>query len=163
MAQVAQSGTGRNTKKTRPVKARNWQFTLNNYTPEDVKKICESKFQYIFQEETGKSGTKHLQGMLSSINAISFNSIKRLIPSAHIEVAINKIALINYCQKGDTRTGKIFCNVDSWINGTENGTTQVKDIRLMSNIEKMKMAEEAFEESWINLKEKWNEFQLNFF
>lgn len=128
MAQVA---LGRNTSNERPRKSRNWQFTLNNYTPEEIETICDSKYQYIFQEETGSEGTPHLQGMISSANAISFNSVKNLIPRAHIEAAKNKNALINYCQKGATRTGKIYCNVDSWLSGTESGTTQ--DPRAMSS------------------------------
>jgi len=104
----------RNTNK-RVCKSRNWQFTLNNYTQKDIGTLTQGNFQYIFQEEKGQSGTPHLQGMLSSNNAVSFNTIKKLIPTAHIEVARNKLALINYCQKGETRCGQIYCNVPSWL------------------------------------------------
>lgn len=147
MAQVAQGGTGRNTKISRPVKARNWTFTLNNYTQEDIKSICDSKYQYIFQEEKGSQGTPHLQGLLSSTNAISFNSVKKLLPKAHIEVCKNKIASIQYCQKNSTRVGKIFTNVDSWTNGTEIGTAL--DPRKLDKSEFQKFIELQVEETML--------------
>jgi len=91
-------------------KSRGWTFTLNNYTPEDVKNIEGFECQFLFQEETGESGTKHLQGMLYFKNAVSFNSIRNLLPRAHIEKMKNKIASIKYCSKEDTRSGKIYSN-----------------------------------------------------
>lgn len=151
---MAQVELGRNTSNVRPRKSRNWQFTLNNYTPEEIKEICDSKYQYIFQEETGSEGTPHLQGMISSANAVSFNSIKQLIPRAHIEAAKNKNALINYCQKGATRTGKIYCNVDSWLSGTKTDTTQ--DPRSMNFWDRQKFLEKCFLED-----EKENEIYWN--
>jgi len=77
MAQVAQVGTGRNTDHNSPVKrskSRNWCFTLNNYMEAEIKNICKDDYQYIFQEETGTSGTPHLQGliMLKTPQALSF-------------------------------------------------------------------------------------------
>lgn len=112
MAQVAQVAQGRNTNRSRPCKSRNWQFTLNNYTEEEIKTIQVCGHEYIFQEETGLQGTKHLQGGLFCKNAISFYSIKKIIPRGHIEVCKNKFATINYCQKGETRTGKVFTNME---------------------------------------------------
>lgn len=117
MAQVAQVNTDRNTNKRSVNKCRNWCFTLNNYTPEDIDTLTQSKFQYIFQEEKGENGTAHLQGLLCSNNAVSFNSIKKLIPKAHIEACKNKNASINYCKKGETRCGMVYTNVESWTNG----------------------------------------------
>lgn len=112
MAQVAHVAQGRNTNNKRPCKSRNWAFTLNNYTEAEIKAIENSGHQYIFQEETGKQGTPHLQGGLFATNAISMNSVKKLIPRAHLEVCKNKFATINYCQKGETRTGKVYTNME---------------------------------------------------
>lgn len=91
-------------------KSRGFTFTLNNYTVDDIKMITEFKCQYIFQEETGESGTKHLQGMLYFTNAVSFNTVKTMLPRAHIEKMKSKIASIKYCSKEDTRTGEIYSN-----------------------------------------------------
>lgn len=136
MAQVAQSAQGRNTRGYRPCKSRNFSFTLNNYTETDIKDICDGKYQYIFQEETGELGTPHLQGMVCFPNAISELSVRRMIPRAHVEVCRKKHALINYCKKGDTRTGRIFSNVESWLNGTTFSTTQPPDpMELLEYIE----------------------------
>lgn len=91
-------------------KSRGFTFTLNNYTNDDINMIKEFKCQYIFQEETGESGTKHLQGMLYFTNAVSFNTVKTMLPRAHIEKMKSKIASIKYCSKEDTRTGEIYSN-----------------------------------------------------
>lgn len=115
MAQMAQVGTVRNTRLGTVKKSRNWCFTLNNYTLDDIGTLTQSSYQYIFQEEKGENGTAHLQGLLCSNNAVSFNSIKKLIPRAHIEACKNKNASINYCKKGESRCGKIYTNVESWM------------------------------------------------
>jgi len=97
---------------TKTSKSRAWCFTLNNYTKDDIKILMSHKADYVFQEETGEKGTPHLQGYILFANAISFNSIKDKIPRAHIEPAKNKIASIRYCSKVESRTGKIFTNMD---------------------------------------------------
>lgn len=91
-------------------RCRVWQFTLNNYTSEQVKKLTEGKYEYLFQEETGESGTPHLQGMLRFKNPRSFASIKKLLPKAHIEPGKSLVALVRYCSKDETRTGEIYSN-----------------------------------------------------
>lgn len=112
---MAQVGTDRNTSNRSVNKSRNWCFTLNNYDSKDIDTLTQCKFQYIFQEEKGEEGTPHLQGLLCSNNAISFNSIKKLLPRAHIEKCKNKNASINYCKKGESRFGKIYTNVSLWM------------------------------------------------
>ena len=46
-----------------------WFFTFNNYNSEDInilrKVFNELCYMYAFQEETGESGTHHLQGIIS--------------------------------------------------------------------------------------------------
>ena len=46
--------------------SKHWCFTLNNYTSEDISKISSNSsiVLYVFQEETGENGTKHLQGYI---------------------------------------------------------------------------------------------------
>lgn len=114
MAQVAQKSLGRNTdlksQKSR-VRARNWVFTLNNYTPEDIKTLASQEC-YLFQEETGENKTPHLQGLLCFRNPMSLSSLKRINGRAHWEPCKNKIASIQYCSKEATRTGEIYCNFD---------------------------------------------------
>lgn len=114
MAQVAQKNLGRNTidksQKSR-VRVRNWVFTLNNYTPEDIKELAQQEC-YLFQEETGENGTPHLQGILCFKNPMSLSSMKKINGRAHWEACKNKIASIQYCSKEKTRTGQIFSNFD---------------------------------------------------
>ncbi len=91
-----------------------WFFTWNNYTEENLKtlntlllKKCK---KFIFQEETGKNGTPHLQGCFNLKQAINFWGVVELIGSRklHIEVIINWRKACKYCCKAETRTGRIF-------------------------------------------------------
>nr|UOF81907.1 rep protein [Cressdnaviricota sp.]UOF82583.1 rep protein [Cressdnaviricota sp.] len=114
MAQVAQKVLGRNTEKTSQrnrIRVRNWVFTLNNYTPEEIKELAQQEC-YLFQEETGENGTPHLQGILCFKNPMSLSSMKKVNGRCHWEPCRNKIASIQYCCKESTRTGKVFSNFD---------------------------------------------------
>lgn len=98
-------------KKLEVYKARAWCFTLNNYSELDESNFVKWVFKKpktpmyrIIGKEVGKSGTKHLQGYLYFKNPISFNTIKGLLPRAHIEVA-----------KGTAEDNKKYCSKDGNI------------------------------------------------
>lgn len=91
-------------------RARCWSFTLNNHTDEDVAQLHTSVFpqcdKYVVQEEVGEGGTPHLQGFLHFKSGRTFTTVKKLLPSAHIEVARNRYAAAKYCEKTETSTGR---------------------------------------------------------
>lgn len=83
-------------------KAKNWSFTLNNYTQADVDRLASplAGVEYIiFGKEVGASGTPHLQG------TVCFQSRKRLpqviavIGQAHCSVTRSLLQSIEYCKK----------------------------------------------------------------
>lgn len=52
-----------------PQKCRNWCFTLNNPTIDEIIEILDKNFKYcIFGFEIGKKGTEHLQGYIEYEN-----------------------------------------------------------------------------------------------
>jgi len=113
VTQVTQLTQPRNTIIVRGCRSRNWCFTLNNYTSDDIDTVTQvENAKYIFQEETGENGTPHLQGLLCFENAHTLASVKKILPRAHFEVCKNKHASINYCKKGETRTGEVYSNMD---------------------------------------------------
>lgn len=122
MAQQKKEGSC-NTRSKTPSRSRNYCFTLNNYSEDDIKLIPTLGADYLFQEETGAQGTRHLQGILMFKNAVSFSKLKRMLPTAHLEVCKNKIASLRYCSKEDSRTGTIYANVEI---PRDVGTTQVQ-------------------------------------
>lgn len=151
MAQTTQPTLARNTRDIRArqgegrVRNRNWCFTLNNYTKEEVKKLTETGNQYLFQEETGENKTPHLQGCMFLPNAVGLKHMKTINPRAHWEICKNKPATLQYCSKEDTRTGQIYTNIDLTNLKIKNGTTQHKKISNYSDIPediKKKMKEE---------------------
>lgn len=88
-------------------RVRNWCFTVNNYTDEDLTKIatlCENDlFVYVtFGIEVGDSGTPHLQGYLELKNSITLTSLKRHmgLSSCHLESRRGtQDQAIAYCHK----------------------------------------------------------------
>lgn len=92
--------------------AKHWCFTLNNYSDKDIRSISSNSSikKYIFQEETGKEGTPHLQGYIEfnekvrPINMFDNNKI-------HWEKCRDIKKSIDYCSKEETRTGKIYTNL----------------------------------------------------
>lgn len=110
-AKKASAGLGNTISRPACVRARNWFFTLNNYEQKDIDHIISLDCNYVFQEEQGESGTKHLQGVLMYKNARSFTSIKKILPRAHIEVCKDVKSSIRYCCKSETRVGNIFSSI----------------------------------------------------
>jgi len=90
-----------------------WSFTFNNYEIEQIEMIeqilrHECKW-YVFQEETGEQGTKHLQGTLCLIQRKRMTQLKKLIDERiHWEMTKSVKASVIYCTKAETRSGKIF-------------------------------------------------------
>jgi len=101
-----------NTKKE--LRARAWVFTVNNYTDEHIKSIVDTvNTAYVFQEEKGENGTPHLQGYIYFKSARKFSQVKQLLSTAHWEKCKSKEDAIKYCQKEETRNGRI------WIKGVK--------------------------------------------
>lgn len=77
------------------LRARGWCWTLNNYTEEEYNKLKSNDTldtlkigKMVIGLEKGKfMGTPHLQGYYYFDNAVSFSTLKKLIPKGHIERA----------------------------------------------------------------------------
>lgn len=87
-----------------PSSMRRCCFTLNNYTEETLTKIIDTcntnNHKYSIGREVGASGTPHLQGYLEFKGPRVFNTIKKLLPGAHIERARgSRLDNIRYTQK----------------------------------------------------------------
>lgn len=99
-----QGGLG-NTK-TKPLRARGWCFTLNNYTDEEFK-ILESyghthTLRFIIgKEEAPTTGTKHLQGYYYHKNARTIKQMKEINNRMHLEKSRGSPEdNFTYCSKG---------------------------------------------------------------
>jgi len=98
---------------TQGLQATYWCFTYNNYEVEQIemietilRHICD---WWVFQEETGESGTKHLQGVLRLKKRARLTEMKKVWDAGiHWEITKSVKASIAYCTKLESRTGKIF-------------------------------------------------------
>lgn len=89
-----------------------WCFTFNNYEQSDILelrirfyKICK---KFIFQEETGENGTRHLQGSISLNVKARLTELKKIDERIHWEPTKNAKAADKYACKAETRTGEIY-------------------------------------------------------
>lgn len=98
-----------------PLQLKNWFFTFNNYTNDDIRDL-ETCFKsidgckYVFQEELGENGTKHLQGQINLEKKMRWSQFK-LSNKIHWEKTKNIKSAIEYCQKLETRNGNIYSNI----------------------------------------------------
>lgn len=86
-------------------------MTFNNYSKSDIDKIVETMEpickQFIFQEEIGENGTKHLQGcfwLKKKMRWSQFNLPNKI----HWEKVKDWKSAVEYCSKEETRNGNIY-------------------------------------------------------
>lgn len=85
------------------VQAKNWVFTLNNYTESDENRLKELECEWlIFGHETApETGTRHLQGAMSFKGKRDFNALQKLF-NWHLEVMHGSCQdSKTYCTKED--------------------------------------------------------------
>ena len=82
-------------------------FTLNNPEgPGELSKLLAMKSlgYLVYQKEIGKKGTPHYQGYVQFKNQVMFATLKKALPTAHIEGTIGTSDQArDYCMKDDTR------------------------------------------------------------
>lgn len=83
--------------------AKNYCFTLNNYTEDDIQRLVElapSVGYIVYGKEVGESGTPHLQGFVQFATRIRFDPAKAKISGrCHLERARNAQQARDYCVK----------------------------------------------------------------
>lgn len=114
-----------------PQRTRNWVFTLNNYTHEEVEylkslKIGKNHLRFLtFGKEVGtENGTPHLQGCLSFTRVKSLNQVKKIVGHrAYLcQMKGNVRQATEYCQKD----GDIYAIGDRPLTAKEKGTKAAK-------------------------------------
>lgn len=107
-------------------KSRAYCFTLNNYTEEDFSVITSIDSKYIVVgREKGDSGTPHLQGYVYFESPRSFNSVKKSMPRAHLEIAKGSpLQASSYCKKD----GDFYEKGTLPSQGKRNDLEEVRDI-----------------------------------
>ena len=80
---------------------RNFVFTLNNWTQEELDKILELPYKYLIYGKEGVEGTPHLQGYVELDKRLTFKTIVlKTTKRIHIESRKgNQKQAIDYCKK----------------------------------------------------------------
>lgn len=81
-------------------RARYWCFTVNNYNESNIWSVLPAGADYaILGREVATTGTRHIQGFISFGQRKRFTQVSRIVPGAHLTVARNVQASIEYCKK----------------------------------------------------------------
>lgn len=98
------------------VRATAWSVTINNPTAKDEEEIALARqkgWSVEGQKEVGDSGTLHYQ-LFVKTPQVRFSAIKKAFSRAHIEIARNPSALVNYVHKEETRVGQLQVSQDQY-------------------------------------------------
>ena len=108
------------------IRAKNWVFTLNNYTEEDENRLKEIECKWIIygHEEAPETGTKHLQGAICFQGRRDFNALQKLF-KWHIEV-----------MRGTPQDSKTYCTKEDPLHYFESGEMP-KSTRISSEEKKI--------------------------
>lgn len=85
-----------------------WSITINcksisrSTAEECIERARQLGWRVYGQIERGDTGTEHFQ-LAVNTPQVRFSAVKKVFPTAHIELANNWSALMSYCQKEDTR------------------------------------------------------------
>ena len=91
-------------------RAKNWVFTINNYTPEVENRLKELECEWmVFGHEQGEEGTKHLQGALCFKGKRDAKALGKLFPW-HLEV-----------MHGSPQDSKTYCTKEDMTGYFEKG------------------------------------------
>lgn len=123
-------------------KAKNWSFTLNNFTQADLDRLNTQQdgIEYlIFGKETGASGTPHLQGTVCFLSRKRLSQVKDLIGQAHCSITRFISQSIEYCKKdGDfteigvpppIKKGGKRSDLEDFKASVKEGVTDFKELR----------------------------------
>lgn len=119
-------------------RSRSYCFTFNNYATNDISNLLYDFINadlYCFQEEIGKSGTPHLQGVVKWKNQRSFSSMRKINRKIHWEHCKFLKESVLYCSKDDTRSGEIWkYNVSKYLPFThQDFLNDLKKTRILWN------------------------------
>lgn len=133
----------KNTDANRMSRGKNWCFTLNNYTNDDIDRLSvlvdNNECSYIiYGKEVGESGTPHLQGFVSFSKRVYLTDVKkRISATAHFELSRLVPESIEYCRKdGDVFEEGVMpvgqgkrSDLDDFKNDVKAGLLNFKEIR----------------------------------
>lgn len=92
--------------------SKTWDFTVNNYTDEDLRLLEQWSTEVnrgVASKEVGENGTPHIQGRITFKRAYRFTGVKKLAPSWHWEITIAAADSLYAMKQG----GELFWNVDN--------------------------------------------------
>lgn len=124
-------------------RAKNWCFTLNNYTPADLDRLSsplEGVTYLIYGKEIGESGTPHLQGTVCFQSRKRLAAVIALIGQCHCSITRYLLQSIEYCKKeGDfTEIGTVpraesergsRCDLESFKESVKSGIYSISELR----------------------------------
>lgn len=132
--------------------ARKWCFTINNpvVTEEQLRALLvDLGAEYaVFQLEAGEAGTPHFQGYMYLSSKMRLTAIKRILPTAHLEVARGTHEQNRtYCTKPEGRIGE-FSEIGIFPEVEERART---DLTALHSALKAGLTQKSFAEDYFDV------------
>lgn len=161
-------------RKSATTKVRNWCFTLNNWTEDELKKIIEegervNTIYMIAGKEVGEEGTKHIQGYIAFKNPRVFKGVKESLGDRiHLEMAKGTgFENYTYCSKDNdfiergTRPDKVgqgkrndLIDIKKKIYDEGKGIKDCIEDNLCMNFQQLRFAESLLKYAPVKKREK---------
>lgn len=120
-------------------RSRSWMITQreSEITLEELQSRL-SKYTYVGQLEEGSNkdddgvGYRHYQIYIENQNPIRFDTLKKLLPTAHLEARRGSVKqAYEYCTKEETRIGESFSNGDIDVASSQGARSDLERLREM--------------------------------
>lgn len=142
---------------------RRFCFTLNNYTDEEVKQICDLELGELVRagiaaREVAESGTRHIQGYIEVRRRYRFNGLRDAIP------ALARAAL--FVSRGSRKQNFVYCSKQQdvfWQVGDAGGSSSRTDLceirsQIDAGVSEMAIAQSKFPQ-WCQYRRAFAEYR----
>lgn len=130
-----------------------WIFTINNYTEGVITNMkCWEVQRMLVSKEVGASGTRHLQGAVTFKRKYRFAALKKLMPTAHIQLAV-AADCFNYVAKTDS---EVVININ---NASQGKRSDLKDAIETLKASGLKAVAQGHEASFVRYNRGFKELQ----
>lgn len=130
------------------IRAKQWAFTLSNYTPADVDRLSSPRddVKYlVFGREISASGTPQLQGVVCFQSRKRLAEVKAIIGNAHCTVTRFLRHTIDFCKKDGDFTewghppntdsrGETMSDLEEFKASVKEGITDMAELRELHSV-----------------------------
>jgi len=153
--------------------SRNWCITINNQECSLDHSVLDANLKIlVYQLERGEQGTIHLQGYLELHAPCRLAALKKLFPTAHLEVRKGtRLQAVEYCTKEESRVSGPYLyhhrglDLQGYLHavkttggGNNTALQEIKELLQQEDYSELKLADEHFDH-WVRHYKAFREYK----